>query len=179
MGVRSGLAGHAMLPFLRQAMVISLVFALAGCAVRRLEDIIGPPPAISQSDQQLAATSGDSQLTTGSATPDLSGADPELQASPTSEPAPSILSVPRFVDRAHWQAFHSIEGYDVTNAAGTICSGRMIGGAAGIVKGQRVPLACSDGENVTLLVTELTAGGGTGVILAGKFKQSATITDSQ
>ena len=59
-----------------------------------------------------------------------------------------------------------------------MCSGQMIGGAPGIAKGQRIPLACSDGRSVTLLVTELTAGGGAGKILAGKVQESATIIDS-
>lgn len=176
---RSGRGGHAMLLlFCKQAVVLSVACVLAGCAVKRLEDIIGPPPSITQSDQHLAATSGENQLATGSVTPSLSSADPQLQVSAARETTPSILAVPQFDERAQWQAFHSVEGYDVTNAAGTMCSGRVIGEATGIVMGQRIPLACSDGKIATLQVTGLIAGGAKGLMTIDKVQQSARITDS-
>ncbi len=160
-------AGHLTWPFLKQIAVLSILCDLTGCAARRLEDMIGPPPSIMKADEGRSAEGN----LAGNTTPDLPDAG-------RSEQSPSILAVPRFDERARWQAFHSVEGYDATDATGTICSGLMIGGSSRILKGERIPLACSDGRNVTLLVTELTSGGGAGVIIVGGIQESAAIIDS-
>lgn len=144
--------------------------------MRRLEDIVGPPPSIMQSDQDISAAPGNDQTVTG--TTAALGSDANIQEPIPSKPLPSILAVPQFDGQAQWQAFHTMEGYDATNVTGTLCSGRMIGGASGIVKGQRIPLACSDGKSATLQVTELIAGGAIGVMVVDKVQQSASITDS-
>ncbi len=170
---RSGGSGHAILPVVRQILVLSIICAVAGCTVRRLEDIIGPPPAISQSD-----ASGVDEPPVQVAAPSLASGDPGMQEPAAAERAPAIFAAPPINDRAQWQAFHSPEGYDATDAAGTLCSGRVIGGPAGIVKGQRIPLACSDGKSATLKVIELTAGGARGLVEVGEVQQSASITDA-
>ncbi len=90
----------------------------------------------------------------------------------------SILSTPPPPDPAQWQAFHSREGYDATNAAGILCSGAMSGAGSPMAMGQRIPLACSDGTIATLQVTELTPRGARGLMTLDNLQQPASITDS-
>jgi hypothetical protein len=109
--------------------------------------------------------------------------DDQLQAAtgPAEQLSPILAAQEnenQFSDPVLWQVFRSNEGYDATNASGTMCAGRLIGSAPSIVTGQKIPLACSDGKSATLQVDGLTQGGATGQMIIDKVRQTARISNT-
>lgn len=80
-----------------------------------------------------------------------------------------------FQKGAKWVGVHSPAGYDLTDAAGNICSGRPAGLGEKITPGERIALACSDGRSATLLITEAKATGAAGQVTIGQERQATEI----
>lgn len=178
------LASPELSRLLRRVAILLVMGGLAGCSAKRLEDMLGP--SLIQPPQDLMATAGQGQLAPGNTGPDLYGAEPIDDQQPAAFGAAEQLSpIPvvqenanQFSDPVQWQVLRSNEGYDATNASGTFCSGRLIGGDSSIMTGQKIPLACSDGKSATLLVNGLTQSGATGQMIIDKDQQAARIVDT-
>ena len=181
-------ASPELLRLLRRITFLLIICGLAGCSAKRLEDMLGPSASLIQPPQDLMAPAGQGQLAPGNTNsgPNLYSMDPEddqLQATigPV-ELLPPVLAAQenenQFSDPVLWQVFRTNEGYDATNASGTMCSGRLIGGAPSIVTGQKIPLACSDGKSATLQVSGLTQSGATGQMIIDKVPQTARIANT-
>lgn len=181
-------ASPEMLRLLRRITFLLVMCGLAGCSAKRLEDMLGPSASLIQPPQDLMVSAGQGQLApentnSGSS---LYSVDPEDDQPPaTLGPAEQLSPMPvvqenanQFSDSVQWQVLRSSEGYDATNASGTFCSGRLIGGDSRIMTGQKIPLACSDGKSATLQVDGLTQSGATGQMIIDKDQQAARIADT-
>ena len=172
----------------RRVIILLVMCGLAGCSAKRLEDMLGPSPSLIQPPQDLMATAGQGPFVPENTNPgpNLYSMDPEDDQQPAAFGAAEQLSptpaaqenANQFSDSVQWQVLHSNEGYDATNASGTFCSGRLIGGDSRIMTGQKIPLACSDGKSATLQVSGLTQSGATGQMIIDKDQQAARIADT-
>jgi hypothetical protein len=156
---------------LKGCILLELMIGLTGCGVRRLEDVMGPGPSLAQPPADVNVS------------PDPTNPIEEEEASITpAERLSPLLAAQEdrtlFSDPTHWIAFQTENGIDATNAAGTMCSGRVNGDMGNLVRGQNISLACSDGKNATLEIRKLIANGADGVMIIDKVSQSATITKS-
>jgi hypothetical protein len=173
---------------LRRITILLVVCGLAGCSAKRLEDMLGPSQLLIQPPQDLTATAGQGQFAPKNTNlePNFYSAELEDDQQPAAFGAAEQLSpIPaaqenanQFSDSVQWQVFRSSEGYDATNASGTMCSGRLIGGDSRIMTGQKIPLACSDGKSATLQVSGLTQSGAIGQMIIDKDQQAARIADT-
>ena len=181
-------ASPELLRHLRRITFLLIMCGLAGCSAKRLEDMLGPSTSLIHPPQDLMAPAGQGQSAPGNTNsgPNLYSMDPEddqLQATiDPVEQLPPVLAAQesgnQFSESGLWQVFHTSEGYDATNASGTFCSGRLIGGDSRIMTGQKIPLACSDGKSATLQVSGLTQSGATGQMIIDKALQTARIFDT-
>ena len=182
------LASPELSRLLRRVTILLVMCGLAGCSAKRLEDMLGPSPSLIQPPQDLMATAGQGQFAAGNTLsgPGLYGAESIDDQQPDAFGAAGQLppipvaqeNTNQFSDPVQWQVLHSNEGYDATNASGTFCSGRLIGGDSRIMTGQKIPLACSDGKSATLQVSGLTQSGATGQMIIDKDQQAARIADT-
>ena len=181
-------AGAVIWRFLKPASLLVVMAGLVGCGVTRLEDVmarqpslVDPPGDLTMAPavgRQAVANSGSLENSPSEDQhPEPGGSDVALVAAETPVLA-AQQNATLFTEAVPWQGFHSIDGYDVMDASGTLCSGRLMRGADRMAKGQQVPLACSDGGTANLKITKITAGGATGRIIIGKTEQTVAITES-
>jgi hypothetical protein len=172
---------------LKGCILLELLLGLTGCGVRRLEDVLGPGPSLAQppKDTGMAMTQSLAQPPADvNVPPDPTSpiAKEEAGIAPAERLSPLLAAQEDrtlFSDPKHWIAFQTENGVDATNAAGTMCSGRINGDTGHLTQGQKILLACSDGKNAALEIRKLIANGADGVMIIDKVSQSVTITKSE
>jgi hypothetical protein len=148
---------------------------LSACSIKRIEDVMGPSASLAQPPQDLVTAAPTISV-------DETDIDPSLAILPPAEKLTPVLAAQdksiQIGSEAQWHAFLTDDGYDVTDASGTVCSGRLISAASSMASGQRIPLACSDGQSAILEVSKLTAAGATGVLIIDRKNQSVVIANA-
>ena len=180
-------ASPVALLYLRQMFLSFVMLDLSGCAVTRIEDVMGPSALLAQPPQDLVVPAAPGQV--GPSNPIMAASEPDEESGdgplqievPSGEPVPPVLSAQennaKFGNEAQWHAYHSPEGYDATDASGTLCAGNLVGNSPEMTRGLKIPMACSDGKTALLLVETLAGDGGTGFIVIDKNKQTVRIAN--
>lgn len=75
----------------------------------------------------------------------------------------------------HWVAFQTENGIDATDAAGTVCSGRLNGRSDHLVDGQKISLSCSDGKTATLAIRQSKLSNSASVMIVDGDTETVTI----
>lgn len=167
-------------------VLFALAIGLEGCGIRRLEDIMGPGPALNDPQLVVPPTAKLSLVVPPAdvfAPPTAADTANEINPTPDtkSEGLTPILQAQEnrnlFSSAKQWVAFSVDNGIDATNSAGTTCSGRTNGGRD-LTVGQRIQLACSDGKLAMLEIRQLATNGASGVLIIDNVSQTAAISRS-